>query len=65
MQWVVTPQERLNYDAQFDKLNPINGFLRGDQARNFFLQSNLPSPMLGQIWLVAIFDSSLSFIYKL
>ena len=50
VQWVVTAQERANYDAQFDKMNPINGFLRGDQARNFFLQSSLPPAVLGQIW---------------
>ncbi|CAK8671551.1 unnamed protein product [Clavelina lepadiformis] len=54
-QWTITAQERGNYDQQFNNLQPVNGFLRGDQARNFFLQSNLPPPVLGQIWELADF----------
>ncbi|XP_078492454.1 intersectin-1 isoform X1 [Ciona intestinalis] len=53
VQWIITPEERQNYEVQFNKLMPMAGFLSGDQARNFLLQSNLPPHILGRIWQLA------------
>uniref|UniRef100_H2XVQ2 Uncharacterized protein n=1 Tax=Ciona intestinalis TaxID=7719 RepID=H2XVQ2_CIOIN len=52
-QWIITAEERQNYEVQFNKLMPMAGFLTGDQARNFLLQSNLPPLILGRIWQLA------------
>ncbi|XP_030638806.1 intersectin-2a [Chanos chanos] len=51
--WAITPEERGKHDKQFDSLNPTLGYVSGEQARNFFLQSGLPSPVLAQIWALA------------
>lgn len=55
--WVVQPRERARYEEQFRSLNPINGVITGDQAKGFFLQSQLPPPILGQIWALADADA--------
>ncbi|MBN3298282.1 ITSN1 protein, partial [Amia calva] len=51
--WVITVEERAKHDQQFHSLKPTAGFITGDQARNFFLQSGLPPPILAQIWALA------------
>uniref|UniRef100_A0A8C4QEA2 Intersectin-1 n=1 Tax=Eptatretus burgeri TaxID=7764 RepID=A0A8C4QEA2_EPTBU len=51
--WTITAEERAKHDQQFLGLNPISGFVTGDQARNFFLQSGLPRTVLAQIWTLA------------
>ncbi|CAO2632397.1 Itsn1 [Lemmus lemmus] len=51
--WAITVEERAKHDQQFHSLKPISGFITGDQARNFFLQSGLPQPVLAQIWALA------------
>lgn len=48
--WVILARERVRYEEQFKSLKPINGVVTGDQAKGFFLQSQLPPPILGQIW---------------
>ena len=48
--WAVGPQERARHFEQFKSLNPVNGFVTGDQAKGFLLQSQLPPPVLGLIW---------------
>lgn len=48
--WVVLNRERARYEEQFKSLKPINGVVTGDQAKGFFLQSQLPPLILGQIW---------------
>ena len=50
--WVVTPGERTKHEEQFNTIRPANGFITGDQAKGFFLQSRLPPPVLGIIWYV-------------
>jgi len=50
--WAVTPRERLKYQEQFRALQPQAGFVTGAQAKGFFLQSQLPPLILGQIWYV-------------
>uniref|UniRef100_A0A4W4HLC7 Intersectin 1 (SH3 domain protein) n=1 Tax=Electrophorus electricus TaxID=8005 RepID=A0A4W4HLC7_ELEEL len=52
--WVISVDERAKHDQQFHSLTPTPaGFITGDQAKNFFLQSGLPPPVLAQIWALA------------
>uniref|UniRef100_A0AAY4D0E8 Intersectin 2a n=1 Tax=Denticeps clupeoides TaxID=299321 RepID=A0AAY4D0E8_9TELE len=51
--WAITPEERRKHDQQFDSLTPTLGFVSGEQARKFFLQSGLPAPVLAEIWDLA------------
>ncbi|XP_053312507.1 intersectin-1 isoform X1 [Spea bombifrons] len=51
--WAITVEERAKHDQQFHGLKPMAGFITGDQARNFFLQSGLQPPVLAQIWALA------------
>uniref|UniRef100_A0A3B1IN61 Intersectin 1 (SH3 domain protein) n=1 Tax=Astyanax mexicanus TaxID=7994 RepID=A0A3B1IN61_ASTMX len=51
--WAITPEERDKHDQKFDTLSPAQGFVSGEQARNFFLQSGLPSTVLAEIWALA------------
>nr|XP_033805462.1 intersectin-1 isoform X1 [Geotrypetes seraphini] len=51
--WAITVEERAKHDQQFHSLKPTAGFITGDQARNFFLQSGLHQPVLAQIWALA------------
>jgi len=51
--WVITPQERVRHQEQFNATNPENGFITGAQAKGFFMQSGLPPMMLAQIWGLA------------
>lgn len=51
--FVVTPRDRAKYVEQFKALNPVNNVVTGLQARGFFLQSQLPGPVLGEIWGLA------------
>ncbi|XP_073440721.1 intersectin-1 isoform X3 [Dendrobates tinctorius] len=51
--WAITVEERAKHDQQFHGLQPTAGYITGDQARNFFLQSGLHPPVLAQIWALA------------
>uniref|UniRef100_A0A8C5N098 Intersectin-1 n=1 Tax=Leptobrachium leishanense TaxID=445787 RepID=A0A8C5N098_9ANUR len=51
--WAISLEERAKHDQQFHGLQPTAGYITGDQARNFFLQSGLPQPVLAQIWALA------------
>uniref|UniRef100_A0A6Q2X5N2 Intersectin 2b n=1 Tax=Esox lucius TaxID=8010 RepID=A0A6Q2X5N2_ESOLU len=51
--WAITPEERDKHDKQFDTLSPALGYVLGEQARKFFLQSGLPSSVLAEIWSLA------------
>uniref|UniRef100_A0A8C6VTC1 Intersectin 2 n=1 Tax=Naja naja TaxID=35670 RepID=A0A8C6VTC1_NAJNA len=51
--WAITSEERKKYDKQFDSLKPVGGYITGDQARMFFLQSGLSSPVLAEIWALS------------
>ncbi|XP_070527268.1 intersectin-1 isoform X5 [Cardiocondyla obscurior] len=55
--WVIQPRERMRYQEQFDSLNPINGIVTGEQAKGFLLRSQLPPPILGQIWALSDTDA--------
>ncbi|KAM9861208.1 intersectin-2b isoform 2-T2 [Aulostomus maculatus] len=51
--WAVTPEERDKHDQKFDTLSPSMGFVSGEQARKFFIQSGLPASVLAEIWALA------------
>ncbi|XP_067097402.1 intersectin-2a isoform X2 [Osmerus mordax] len=55
--WAITSEERGKHDKQFDSLTPILGYVSGEQARKFFLQSGLPASVLAEIWALADMDS--------
>ncbi|XP_044069693.1 intersectin-1 isoform X6 [Siniperca chuatsi] len=56
--FLISVDERAKYDQQFHSLSPTaGGYITGDQARNFFLQSGLPPPILAQIWALADMNS--------
>ncbi|OON23820.1 SH3 domain protein [Opisthorchis viverrini] len=55
--WVVTTDERIKHDAQFQFLKPTNGYITGEQVKLFFLKSGLPPTVLGQIWSLADMDA--------
>ncbi|XP_048002560.1 intersectin-2-like [Leguminivora glycinivorella] len=51
--WVIQPHEHAKFAEHFRNLGPTNGNLSGEQAKRFMLQSQLPPPVLGQIWSLA------------
>ncbi|XP_071225400.1 intersectin-2-like isoform X2 [Salvelinus alpinus] len=55
--WNISPEERLKHDKQFNSLTPVLGYISGEQASQFFLQSGLPPPVLAEIWSLADVDS--------
>ncbi|XP_036941845.1 intersectin-2a isoform X2 [Acanthopagrus latus] len=55
--WAITPEERGKHDKQFDSLAPVLGYVSGEQARKFFIQSGLPPSVLAEIWNLADIDS--------
>ncbi|KAF7666555.1 hypothetical protein LDENG_00101420 [Lucifuga dentata] len=54
--WAITPEERGKHNKQFESLVPILGYVSGEQARKFFLQSGLPASVLAEIWNLADMD---------
>lgn len=48
--FVITTRDRARYMEQFKALKPVNDHVTGQQARGFFLLSNLPPAVLGEIW---------------
>ncbi|XP_057373684.1 intersectin-1-like isoform X2 [Daphnia carinata] len=55
--FVILPQEKARYVEQFNSLKPAGGFVSGDQAKGFLLQSQLPPVILGHIWELADINS--------
>uniref|UniRef100_A0A667ZXI7 Intersectin 2b n=1 Tax=Myripristis murdjan TaxID=586833 RepID=A0A667ZXI7_9TELE len=51
--WAISPEERDKHDLKFDTLTPSMGYVSGEQARKFFLQSGLPASVLAEIWALA------------
>lgn len=51
--WDVTPVEKAGADRFFDNLDPHKrGYIEGDVAVPFMLQSKLPEDVLAQVWCV-------------
>ncbi|XP_070491973.1 intersectin-1 isoform X2 [Chironomus tepperi] len=55
--FLVTAKEKFRFEQQFNALGPINGFVTGVQAKDFFLKSGLSPLILGQIWALADTDA--------
>ncbi|XP_037915004.1 intersectin-1 isoform X2 [Hermetia illucens] len=55
--WGITAREKIKFQQQFKSLQPQNGIVTGAQAKGFFLQSQLPPIVLGQIWALADTDA--------
>ncbi|KAI0028359.1 hypothetical protein K488DRAFT_89829 [Vararia minispora EC-137] len=54
MPWDVTPAEKASADKFFDTLDTQKrGYIEGDVAVPFLLQSNLPEDVLAQVWDLA------------
>ncbi|XP_071344242.1 intersectin-2b isoform X2 [Trachinotus anak] len=51
--WAISPEERNKHDQKFETLSPSMGYVSGEQARKFFLQSGLPASVLAEIWSLA------------
>ncbi|CAF0939796.1 unnamed protein product [Adineta ricciae] len=48
--WRISADDRTKYDSYFQQCNPIQGYVTGEQARSFFVQSGLPADVLRKIW---------------
>ncbi|XP_053549465.1 epidermal growth factor receptor substrate 15 isoform X2 [Bombina bombina] len=54
--WAVKPEEKAKYDAIFNSLNPVKGFLSGDKVKPVLLNSKLPVDILGRVWELSDID---------
>lgn len=51
--WVVTPDEKIKYDALFAKTDADrDGFVSGHEIKDVFLQSGVSQKVLAHIWWV-------------
>ncbi|KAK3835615.1 MAG: hypothetical protein J3R72DRAFT_451249 [Linnemannia gamsii] len=49
--WEISPEEKAKFDRFFDQLDTNgDGFVEGDEAGRFFMNSRLPETVLAQIW---------------
>ncbi|KAG9071538.1 hypothetical protein KI688_005750 [Linnemannia hyalina] len=49
--WEITPDEKAKFDRFFDQLDANgDGFIEGEEAGRFFMNSRLPESVLAQIW---------------
>ncbi|KAG0037382.1 hypothetical protein BGZ82_002624 [Podila clonocystis] len=49
--WDITPEEKTKFDRFFEQLDPSGtGFVGGEDASRFFMNSRLPESVLAQIW---------------
>ncbi|XP_077486990.1 dynamin associated protein 160 isoform X3 [Amblyomma americanum] len=55
--WVIPPESRAKFDAQFRQMQPVGGFITGEQAKKLFLQSGLPAAVLAKVWSLADMDA--------
>lgn len=49
-EWSISGDLQTKCMQQFKELEPVNGLLQGDKAREFFVQSKLPFQELSAIW---------------
>ncbi|XP_011829267.1 PREDICTED: epidermal growth factor receptor substrate 15-like [Mandrillus leucophaeus] len=54
--WAVKHEDKAKYDAIFDSLSPVNGFLSGDKVKPVLLNSKLPVDILGRVWELSDID---------
>lgn len=52
--WKISPEERANFDKIFSTVDPQNiGQITTEQAAALFRHSNLPDPVLAEVWTLA------------
>ncbi|KAL4915771.1 hypothetical protein BDW62DRAFT_187907 [Aspergillus aurantiobrunneus] len=57
-EWLVSPQEKLQFDNYFNTVDTAkSGLISGDQAVSFFTKAQLPEETLAQIWDLADIDA--------
>ncbi|XP_056671138.1 epidermal growth factor receptor substrate 15 isoform X2 [Monodelphis domestica] len=54
--WAVKTEEKAKYDAIFDSLSPVDGFLSGEKVKPVLLNSKLPVDILGRVWELSDID---------
>uniref|UniRef100_T2M3V9 Epidermal growth factor receptor substrate 15-like 1 n=1 Tax=Hydra vulgaris TaxID=6087 RepID=T2M3V9_HYDVU len=54
--WSIKPKEKAKYDALFESLKPVNGFLTGEVVKPVLMNSKLPFDTLGKIWDLSDID---------
>ncbi|XP_066912106.1 intersectin-1-like isoform X2 [Clytia hemisphaerica] len=54
--WTVSPEEKARHERLFQSMAPLQGKISGDKAKKEFMKSNLPTPVLGQIWTLSDLD---------
>ncbi|KAM9687320.1 epidermal growth factor receptor substrate 15 isoform 2-T2 [Trichechus inunguis] len=54
--WAVRSEDKAKYDAIFDSLSPVNGFLSGGKVKPVLLNSKLPVDILGRVWELSDID---------
>ncbi|KAM4871930.1 epidermal growth factor receptor substrate 15 [Thomomys bottae] len=54
--WAVKAEDKAKYDAIFDSLSPVDGFLSGDKVKPVLLNSKLPVEILGRVWELSDID---------
>lgn len=59
--WVITEAEMRENDIQFSSLNPVNGFVSGEQVRPLFMKSGLSAAVLAQVWHLADYSKVSNF----
>lgn len=57
-------EDKAKYDAIFDSLNPVNGFLSGDKVKPVLLNSKLPVDVLGRVRMIGCFIMHMSTLHR-
>lgn len=55
--FIISPEMKAKYEAQFKKLCPTGDYLSGDQVKGIMLQSGLPPMVLAAVWSLADVDA--------
>ncbi|XP_075677033.1 dynamin associated protein 160 isoform X2 [Dermatophagoides pteronyssinus] len=55
--FIISPEQKAKYEAQFKKLCPTGDFINGQQAREILLQSKLSPQILAHIWNLSDVDA--------
>lgn len=55
--YIISPDQKARYDAQFRKFLPNGDFMSGEQAKGIMLQSGLPPMVLANVWSLADVDA--------
>eukprot|EP01135_Chromosphaera_perkinsii_P000661 Nk52_evm28s147 gene=Nk52_evmTU28s147 len=54
--WKINKEQKSKYENHYSSLNPVNGMIGADAARNFLMESKLPVTSLMKIWELSDMD---------